>query len=99
MPHSLRLIILFLRIASGLTFFYLGLSKLFNPELSLTLRDHSISSLYAWLAGPTPIASIPSNVIAWIFLVVGAFITVGLFTRIASILAIILVLASWLPTV
>ena len=99
MPHSLRLTIFFLRLTVGLSFFYLGWSALFNHALELALRERSIGGLYAWLSAPMPIASIPSAAFAWIFLVVGIFITIGLWTRIASIIAIVLVLASWLPTV
>ena len=99
MPHSLRLTIFFLRIAVGLSFFYLGWSTLFNHLLALALRERSISGLYAWLAMPSPIASIPSAVFSWVFLIVGIFIAVGLWTRLASIIAAVLLLASWLPSV
>jgi uncharacterized membrane protein YphA (DoxX/SURF4 family) len=99
MPHSLRLAIFFLRITVGLSFFYLGWTALFNHPLSLSLQGRSVSGLYAWLATPTPIAAIPSAVFAWIFLVAGVCITIGLFTRVTSIIAGILVLASWLPAV
>jgi uncharacterized membrane protein YphA (DoxX/SURF4 family) len=98
-PHSLRLAIFFLRLVLGVNFFYLGWTTLFNRSLAASLHGQTLSNLYAWLARATPIASIPSAVFAWIFLIIGACVILGLFTRLASIVAIALILASWLPTI
>ncbi len=97
MNHSLRLTILLLRIALGLSFFYLGWIALFNHSLAQSLGTRSLSGLSAWLTKPSPIASIPSSIFAWALLVVGVLIIIGLFTRIASFVAIVILLASLLP--
>jgi uncharacterized membrane protein YphA (DoxX/SURF4 family) len=98
-PHSLRITIFFLRLALGLNFFYLGWSTLFGKPLAATLRAHSMSGLYGWLGAPTPIASVPATVFAWIFLGIGVLLAIGLFTRLAAIVGAVLVIASWLPGV
>jgi thiosulfate dehydrogenase [quinone] large subunit len=98
LPHSLRVIILLLRIALGLNFFYLGFSVLFNPALGTQIRARSFGNLYSWLAVPAqggwthPFAQ-------WAFLIIGACLMLGLLTRLASIAGIILTLFSYLPTV
>jgi uncharacterized membrane protein YphA (DoxX/SURF4 family) len=97
-PHSLRLVIFFLRVALGLNFVYLGWTALFDHPLEIDLRDHAMNSLYGWLSAPNSIAWLPQAA-AWAFLVIGICLVVGLFTRIASLIAIALVLASYLPTI
>jgi uncharacterized membrane protein YphA (DoxX/SURF4 family) len=99
MNHSLRLSILLLRLALGLSFFYLGWTALFDPTLSEALGSRSLPGLSSWLAAPSPIAAIPSAVFAWALLVVGVLIVIGLFTRLASFVGIIIVLASLLPAI
>jgi thiosulfate dehydrogenase [quinone] large subunit len=103
LPHSLRVIILFLRLALGLNFFYLGFSALFSPTLAKTVRAHSFSDLYSWLAA-NPMATGGTAdwlqpVAQWAFLIIGVCLVLGLLTRIASILGIALTLLSYLPTV
>ncbi|HVO28420.1 MAG TPA: DoxX family membrane protein [Candidatus Paceibacterota bacterium] len=97
MTHSLRLSLLFLRIALGLSFCYLGWAALFDRTLGAALRAVSLGGLSAWLAQPAPFAAVPSAAFAWILLVAGACLVIGLFTRIASIVAMALILASVLP--
>jgi len=99
--HSLRLSIFFLRIALGLNFVYLGWTALFDHPLGTDLRGHAMNPLYGWLAAPATSASFAwlPQVAAWAFLVVGILLILGLFTRIASLIAIVLVLASYLPTI
>lgn len=97
-PHSLRLSIFFLRIALGLNFVYLGWTALFDHVLEFNLRGHALNSLYGWLSGPSSISWLP-QVAAWAFLIVGICLIIGLFTRIAALVAIIIVLASYLPTI
>jgi uncharacterized membrane protein YphA (DoxX/SURF4 family) len=100
MNHSLRLSILLLRLALGLSFFYLGWTVLFDRALAGSLGSRSLPGLSGWLAAaPSPIASIPSSVFAWVMLVVGVLIVVGFLTRIASFAAIAIVLASLLPSI
>lgn len=109
LPHSLRIAIFFLRIAIGLNLFYLGWSELFDRALAIDLRVRSIGGLYNWFGGAgaagggaatgVPFAGVPATVFAWIFLIVGIFIIIGLFTRLSSIIAAVLVVLSWLPGV
>lgn len=98
-PHSLRLAIFFLRIALGLNFVYLGWTALFDHPLESNLRGHAMNSLYGWLSAPNASLAWLPQAAAWAFLVVGACLILGLFTRIVSLVAIALVLASYLPTV
>lgn len=68
-PHSLRIVILLLRVALGLNFFYaIAFNKLQTP-------------------------------IEWTFFLIGAFLVLGLLTRIASIIAIALLVWNYLPTI
>jgi thiosulfate dehydrogenase [quinone] large subunit len=100
-PHSLRVIILFLRVALGLNFFYLGFSVLFNPILGRTVSTRSFGNLYAWLATPVTIAGQNGwiqPVAQWAFLIIGICLMLGLLTRMASIAGIVLALLSYLPT-
>jgi len=98
LPHSLRLSIFFLRIALGLNFMYLGWTALFDQPLGISLRGHAMSSLYSWLAATNTVVWLPQAA-AWAFLVVGICLILGLFTRLASLIAIALVLASYVPTI
>jgi uncharacterized membrane protein YphA (DoxX/SURF4 family) len=100
--HSLRLSIFFLRIALGLNFVYLGWTALFDHPLGTDLRSHAMNPLYGWLAAtPATGASFAwlPQVAAWAFLVVGILLILGLFTRLASLVAIVLILISYLPTI
>jgi uncharacterized membrane protein YphA (DoxX/SURF4 family) len=100
MNHSLRLSLLLLRLAIGLSFFYLGWTILFNRSLAFSLGSRSLPGLSSWLASsPSPIAAIPASVFAWTLLVVGILIIIGLFTRLASLIGIVIVLASLLPAI
>jgi thiosulfate dehydrogenase [quinone] large subunit len=101
LPHSLRVIILLLRLALGLNFFYLGFSALFNPALGKTVSARSFGNLYAWLATPAAIAGQSTwiqPVAQWAFLIIGICLMLGLLTRLASIAGIVLALFSYLPT-
>jgi len=99
LPHSLRAIILLLRIALGLNFFYLGFSVLFNHELGTQIRAQSFGNLYSWLAAPVVQGGWVQPVAQWAFLIIGICLMVGLLTRLASIAGIVLTLLSYLPTV
>ena len=98
LPHSLRLIIFLLRLALGLNFFYLGFSALFNASLGRELKERSLSSLYGWLNDSASANSF-HTVFAWIFLVIGACLIVGLVTRFMSVAGIVLTLMSFLPSI
>lgn len=69
LPHSLRIVILLLRVAIGLSFFYaIAFNKLETP-------------------------------IEWAFFVIGILLVIGLLTRIASIVALALLIWQYLPTI
>jgi len=100
LPHSLRAIILLLRVALGLDFFYLGFSVLFNPLLGTQIRAKSLGDLYSWLAAnPVPAGDWVHPFAQWAFLIIGICLMAGLLTRLASIAGIVLALLSYLPTV
>src|SRR5437899_1167878 len=97
-PHSLRLVIFFLRLALGLNFFYLGFTSIFNTSLGRQLGTQSLPMLYTWLGGPARTGSFYAF-FSWAFLVIGACLILGLATRTASVVAIALTLVSFLPDV
>ena len=98
MNHSLRLAIFFLRIALGLNFVYLGWTALFAHSLESGVREQSLPSLYGWLGSPNSVAWLPT-VAAWAFLVIGICLIFGFLTRLASFVGMVVVLASYLPTI
>lgn len=97
LPHSLRLVIFFLRIALGLDFVYLGLSSLFNHQLEQQVSSRSFTDLYAWIGG-TMTSGTLGPVFAWAFLIIGVCLIAGLLTRFAAIVGIALALVGYLPT-
>jgi hypothetical protein len=69
LPHSLRIVILLLRVAIGLNFFYaIAFNKLQTP-------------------------------IEWAFFIIGACLVLGFLTRIVSIIALVLLIWNYLPTI
>jgi uncharacterized membrane protein YphA (DoxX/SURF4 family) len=97
LPHSVRLVVFFLRVALGLDFFYLGFTSLFNPQLGKTIGERSLGDLYAWLAAPGASLAQFQTAFAWAFLVIGACLVVGFLTRLVSILGLFIILASLFP--
>jgi uncharacterized membrane protein YphA (DoxX/SURF4 family) len=96
LPHTLRFVVFLLRLVIGLTFFYVGYSSLYDSQLGLILQGRSVSGLYIWLAHlATPTWLV--QVAPWAFLVIGALIVLGLFTRLASALGIVLILVGYIP--
>lgn len=98
LPHTLRFIIFLLRVVIGLSFFYLGFTSLFNPQLGLVLQGRSLSGIYAWVNGIPAVGWLHPTA-QWGFLIIGALLIAGLATRLSSVLAIILILAGYLPSV
>jgi uncharacterized membrane protein YphA (DoxX/SURF4 family) len=95
-PHALRIVIFFLRLALGLNFLYLGISALFDATVAKNLHGQSFTGLYAWLSGQA--AASPWHVyFAWAFLIVGGCLILGLATRFAAVLGVILVVMGYLP--
>jgi len=97
LPHTLRFVVFLLRIVIGLTFFYLGFTSLFNPQLGLILQGRSVSGLYLWLASLTSPAWL-HQVAPWAFLILGACLVIGLFTRLTAALGVALVLVGYVPS-
>ena len=96
LPHSLRIIIFFLRIALGLNFFYLGFTSLFNPTLETELGKRSLGSLYAWIASPASAGAL-HPLLQWGLIIIGICLIFGLLTRFMALLAIGTMLANYLP--
>ena len=98
-PHTLRLIILLLRVSLGLSFFYLGFTSLFNPQLGLVLQGRSVPGLYNWLGSLSAAAAMTwlHPFAQWAFMIIGALLVLGFLTRVSSFIAIMLLLASYLP--
>jgi len=99
LPHALRLVILLLRISLGLSFFYLGFTSLFNPQLGLVLQGRSVPGLYNWLGSLSAEAAMTwlHPFAQWAFLIIGICLILGFLTRLSSFAAIVLLLASYLP--
>jgi len=95
-PHSLRIVILFLRLALGLDFLCLGISATFGTGLRNEFVGSSFGDLYAWLAGVSNANGL-QTIFAWIFTIVGACLIIGLVVRLASAIGITLVIVSMIP--
>jgi uncharacterized membrane protein YphA (DoxX/SURF4 family) len=103
LPHTLRFIIFLLRLVLGINFFYIGWGALFDHALGNALQARSFGDLYTWLtastAASTGTGAVPlQTFFAWGFLIIGICLVIGLFTRIMSILGIVLTLFSFVPT-
>jgi uncharacterized membrane protein YphA (DoxX/SURF4 family) len=98
LPHHLRIVIFFLRLALGLNFLYIGIATLFNAAIMKNLHGQSLTGLYAWLSGG--MATDPWHIFfAWAFLVIGGCLILGVATRIAAILGIVIVALSYVPAI
>lgn len=99
-PHHLRLIIFFLRLALGLDFFYLGWSALFNAALMPELKQQSFGQLYHWVsASPAATFAWLHPYAAWLFLVIGACLILGLITTLAAIAGLALTILAYFPSI
>jgi len=97
-PHSLRIVIFFLRLTLGLSFFYLGFTKLFDPALGKQLHNHSLIQLYSWMS-TTPSLDWVHTFSPWAFMIIGVCLALGLATRLAAIVGMVLTLLSYLPSI
>ena len=97
-PHTLRLIIFFLRVTLGLNFFYIGFTTLFDKALQADIQGRSMSGLYRWLATPS-VYSWLHGASEWAFLIIGACLIIGFATRISSLIGLIVVAMSYLPAI
>jgi uncharacterized membrane protein YphA (DoxX/SURF4 family) len=97
-PHSLRIIIFFLRLALGVNFLYIGIAALFDATVMKNLHGQSFTGLYAWLSSGTA-ANSAHVFFAWASLVIGGCLILGLATRLAATLGIVIVTLSYFPAV
>ncbi len=89
LPYSLRLAILLLRVALGLSFFYLGFSKLFNDSFVSELgQTKALGGFSAWFGAPEHIG-LTSTGSKWVLIVIGVGLVIGFATRLLSLLGII----------
>ncbi len=95
LPHRLRVVILFLRMALGLDLFYLGWTINFDPTAAGKISAYSLGSLYAWLTGGSWNGLGP--VFTWITIVAGICLMIGLFMRTAAVVALALAIIGFLP--
>ena len=95
-PHTLRIIIFFLRLALGLNFLYLGIATIFDATVIKSLHGQSFTGLYTWLSTAAATSSW-HLFFAWAFLIIGGCLILGLATRLVAIGGIILVVMSYIP--
>ncbi|MGQ3888620.1 DoxX family protein [Legionella sp. CNM-1927-20] len=81
--------VIFIRLAVGLVFFPEGIQKLIFPELFGAGRFKALGLPFPQLLGP---------LVGWLELICGLLILLGLFTRIACIPLIILMIISLITT-
>lgn len=98
LPHSLRMVILLLRVAVGLDFFYLGFGTLFNPSVGAELKQQSFADVYSWLSSPANTGWI-HTIAPWAFIIIGTCLCIGFATRLASLFGMALILTNYLPTI
>lgn len=87
LPHSVRLIIFFLRIAVGLSIFYTGFVKIFGGGVAL--RSFGRESSYLWTSGLEGLGS-TLLVAKWTLLIIGLCLIFGILTRLSSIIGIVI---------
>jgi uncharacterized membrane protein YphA (DoxX/SURF4 family) len=97
LPHTLRLVVFFLRLALGLDFVNLGLTAIFDPGMRNASNGRSLGDLSAWLA-TVPKTGAWQTILAWAFLIVGICLILGFVTRLASIAGIVLAIPSLAPS-
>ncbi|MFH0890874.1 MAG: DoxX family protein [Candidatus Liptonbacteria bacterium] len=84
LPHSVRLVVFFLRLIVGLSLFYAGFSKIFGGSV---VRAPSRESSYLWTSGLENIGSMEMFA-QWGLLIIGICLAIGLLTRLSSIVGI-----------
>lgn len=99
MKKSQKISLTFLRIISGWLLFYAGITKVLNPEWSAAgylTNAKTFSGFYDMLLEPSilPVINILNE---WGLTLLGVALLLGLFTRISSILAAVLMLLYYFP--
>lgn len=94
-PHSLRIVIFFLRLALGLNFFYIGFNKVFGLALVPGANTGPIANLYSWFGTYT----MNHTVTSWTFMAIGACLILGFLARLASLAGIVIIIGAYLPNI
>jgi thiosulfate dehydrogenase [quinone] large subunit len=101
MTTAQKVTLLLLRVSLGWIFLYAGISHLTNPNFSKAVAGYLgnaqiLHGFFSWLASPSFLPALtPLN--AWGLTIIGICVILGLFTRVASILGALLMLAYYLP--
>lgn len=91
--------LLFLRVTLGLLFLYAGLTKVLDPSWSAVgyLRNaQSFQQFFQWFAQPD-ILPVTNFLNEWGLTLIGITLTLGVFVRLASLSAALLMLLYYLP--
>jgi thiosulfate dehydrogenase [quinone] large subunit len=92
--RGFRLVLLLLRIAIGWHFLYEGIAKLYSPLWSsydyLSVSKWIFSGFFHWLASTPELLKIVDLLNIWGLILIGLALFLGVFTRLSSILGIIL---------
>ena len=100
MPKSQNIALLFLRLTLGSLFLYAGITKLIDPawtSAGYLMGAKTMAGFYHWLASSQMIASV-DGINKWGLLLIGSALILGLATRVASFLAIVLMALYYIPT-
>ncbi len=89
-----------LRIAIGWHFLYEGISKLFTPGWTsaefLLLSNWTFSGIFHSIAGNQVALGIADFLVVWGLILIGLFLFLGLFDRIAALAGMVLIALFWL---
>jgi uncharacterized membrane protein YphA (DoxX/SURF4 family) len=92
--RGFKLVLLLLRIAIGWHFLYEGIAKLYSPLWSsydyLSVSKWIFSGFFHWLASTPELLKIVDLLNIWGLILIGLALFLGVFTRLSSILGIIL---------
>jgi len=99
MTKSQKSSLFILRIVLGWLYFYAGITKVLNPAWSAggyLEKAKTFPDFYHWLAGPS-ILPVINFLNAWGLTLIGAALILGVFVRLSSFSAIILMVLYYLP--
>lgn len=94
-----KIFLFLLRILMGWMFFYAGITKILDPKWTAAgyLKGAKVlTGFYYWLAGPNILPAI-NFVNEWGLTLLGVSLILGVFTRISSILGVLLMILYWVP--
>jgi len=100
MTQSQKKAVFLLRMALGALFLYAGIAKLMNPEwtsVGYLAGAQTLSGFYGWLALPQNITWV-DMLNEWGLFLVGATLMLGVGTRIAASLGVLIMALYYIPT-